>query len=285
MNRVNEQFVAAQILGGRDRQEDAFAIADLSDGRGEKLVFVVADGMGGHAGAAQVARLAAQQFCDAARNREGALAFRLRPALETANAKISMEGARSPAMRGAGCTLVAAAVEGRVLSWVSVGDSSLFLFRGRRMTKLNASRSAAVASGPRVRSGPQRANVLRGALTGGDPGLIEGSPAATPIHLLPGDIVILASDGLECVTEKRIASIVRRSRKLTPVAMLERLLAPVKDRPLRLQDNTTVVLYRVPHGNVPTAGPNSTPRQLWISVILLVLLGLLLFAAAKWWFP
>ena len=62
MSEFAVQFAAGQMVGERQRQEDAFAILDLSHGQHERVLFVLADGMGGHAGAADVAHSAVTRF-------------------------------------------------------------------------------------------------------------------------------------------------------------------------------------------------------------------------------
>src|SRR5512135_1431605 len=122
------RLVAAQIIGGRERQEDDFAILDLGDEHTERLVLVVADGMGGHPRAADAARLAIGGFCESLKTNKAQFFSRLMPAIEHANAQIHLEGTRDPGLKGAGCTLVAAAIEDAALSWISVGDSLIYLF-------------------------------------------------------------------------------------------------------------------------------------------------------------
>src|SRR5579863_4394866 len=97
------RFIAAQTIGGRERQEDDFAVLDLADRNSERLVLVVADGMGGHARAADAAQLAVRGFCDSIKTSAGPLSSRLRPALEYANHEIGRAALRDPTFKGAGC--------------------------------------------------------------------------------------------------------------------------------------------------------------------------------------
>src|SRR5205823_2949392 len=131
------RFAAAQIVGDRDRQEDDFAILDLGDDHHERLMLVLADGMGGHAAAAQAAHRAIEHFCRTAQASDGPLAERLQPALIGANAALALSAAGDPALAGSGCTLLAAAIEDGTLSWISVGDSLLFSLRGHKLRLLN----------------------------------------------------------------------------------------------------------------------------------------------------
>lgn len=234
------QLIAAQMVGGREKQEDDFAVLDLSGQDRGSLVFVVADGMGGHAGAADAAKLATSAFCDGMRKAVGQLPLRLSAALHQANAAIAAAGDADKKIRGAGCTLVAAVIEDNTVSWISVGDSSLYLFRRDTVRRLNERHLAAPTGSPRAKS---RFKVLQSALSGGKLAAIDVSPQ--PMQLMRDDCIIVASDGLDCIGERRLASILRRSMGRRPNEVVERLLGAVKARPIAAQDNTTVIFYRV----------------------------------------
>src|SRR5215470_7213005 len=60
MTEFSGRFAATQIIGARERQEDDLAVLDLSHERHERFVFVLADGMGGHVGAADAAHRAVE---------------------------------------------------------------------------------------------------------------------------------------------------------------------------------------------------------------------------------
>src|SRR5437868_15521305 len=85
------RFTGVQVIGARARQEDDFAMHDLSDGARDRYLFAVADGMGGHEGAAAVAQVAVRRFCEIVRNAP-ALSLRLRDALAGANEAVALAG-------------------------------------------------------------------------------------------------------------------------------------------------------------------------------------------------
>src|SRR6266566_1156994 len=231
------RFAAAQIVGDRDRQEDDFAILDLGDDHHERLMLVLADGMGGHAAAAQAAHCAIQHFCQIARASDGPLAERLQPALIGANAALALSAAGDPALAGSGCTLLAAAIEDGTLSWISVGDSLLFSLRGRKLRLLNKERSRQI-----VGHGKTKRRYLRSSLTGEAIGIVDRSPR--PSGLRPGEQLILASDGLETLHRPMIAATLKRTERLDVQASVDFLLREVRQSCARDQDNTTVILYR-----------------------------------------
>ena len=252
MSEFAGHFAAGQMIGDRQQQEDDFAVLDLSYGQHERLLFVLADGMGGHAGAADVAHLAVTRFREFVNNDVGPLALRLQPALAGTNTAIAISAVRDESLKGAGCTLVAAALEDRTLSWISVGDSSLLLFRKGRLNRLNADHSMRpvfsklVAAGrlsARTASQNPRRHVLRSALTGGEIRLTSSSEE--PLVLLPGDCIILASDGLETLSSRTIADILMRTTGMSSLAIVKRLLKATRAARNRHQDNTTIIVHRV----------------------------------------
>lgn len=252
MSEFAVQFAAGQMVGERQRQEDAFAILDLSHGQHERVLFVLADGMGGHAGAADVAHSAVTRFRELVNNGVGPLALRLQPALAGTNSAIAISAVRNENLNGAGCTLLAAALEDRKLSWISVGDTSLLLFRTGRLLRLNADHSMRpvfsklVSAGrlsARAASQHPRRHALRSALTGGE--IKHTSTSAEPLVLLPDDCVILASDGLETLSNRVIANLMKRSTGLSSLAIVQHLLKAVRAERHRHQDNTTIIVHRV----------------------------------------
>jgi serine/threonine protein phosphatase PrpC len=271
------QLIAAQIVGGREKQEDDFAVLDLG-GRDRSLVLVVADGMGGHPGAADAAKLATSAFCEGMRTAVGQLPLRLSAALHRANDAIAAAAKTDRKISGAGCTLVAAAIENNAVSWISVGDSSLYLFRRGLVRRLNL-RHLATSAGPTDSGAKSRFKVLRSAVSGGKIAAVDISQE--PMKLMTDDCIIVASDGLDCIGERRLSSILRRSMKRRPEEVVERLLGVVRSRPIAAQDNTTVIFYRIggeiQHRHRTRPGSGSS-RPVWKFALIAVLLAALAFA-------
>ena len=252
MSAFAGQFAAGQMVGDRHQQEDDFAVLDISQGQHERLLFVLADGMGGHAGAADVAHAAVTRFREFVNDGTGPLALRLPQALSATNAAIAISIVRDESLKGAGCTLLAAALEDKTLSWTSVGDSSLLLFRKGRLQRLNDDHSMRpvfselVAAGrlsARAASEHPRRHALRSAITGGE--IRHISASVEPLLLLPGDCVILASDGLETLSSRTIVNVLERTADMNALAVVQHLLKAVRGERSRNQDNTTVIFHRV----------------------------------------
>ena len=198
----------AQSIGCREQQEDAYGVKFYPDG----VLVIVCDGMGGHQHGAMASRVAVQAFTENFTESgvgELTVVSRLQQALEEANAAVK------GAFLGTGCfggtTLVAAYVSSGLMWWASVGDSPLLLWRGGRLLRLNADHSLRAVYMEYVKEGVlcyedamNQGHMLRSALTGGKIAMVD--IPLTPYPLLPGDRLIIASDGVDDVLLPRVLS-------------------------------------------------------------------------------
>jgi PPM family protein phosphatase len=244
---VDFEHATCASKGARSYQEDTAQVCESPGG----LMAVLADGMGGHTGGALASGLACKFFLHAFATSSGEVPARLAEALDLANAAIAHETAENPALSGMGCTLVGVAFEPEGLEWISVGDSPLFLLRKGEIVLLNEDHSLApeidkLAAAGRIsweaaRSDPRR-HFLRSALTGTEIDMVDRSHR--PLTLQPGDLVILASDGIHTLSHADIARVVAAAG--SPDAVAHSLLAAVEAAGDAYQDNTTVIVVRVP---------------------------------------
>jgi PPM family protein phosphatase len=241
--------------GGRNYQEDAAEVRSASPRSATEaeeaahLTAVLADGMGGHAGGALASGLACKFFLHAFASSSGDIPARLEEALGLANDAIAKEVVENPALEGMGCTLIGTCFGPAGVEWVSVGDSPLFLVRKGEIVLLNEDHSLApeidkLAAAGRIsweaaRADPRR-HYLRSALTGGEIELIDRSRRA--LALQPGDVVILASDGIQTLAHDEILRVVQKNIATGSDRIAEALLAAVEAAGEAYQDNTTVVV-------------------------------------------
>lgn len=248
------RHASGQSLGRRERQEDDLAHidGDSLDLDGNHPVALVADGMGGHAAGDVASRTAVRAFLQGY-GTHGHPRDRLRSALDRANAAIGEELDRDAALSGMGTTLVAAAVTAHGLHWISVGDSPLYLFRGEQLERLNEDHSMRPVIARLLEEDPDAAsyyspNQLLSALMGGR---IEKTDApATPRPLGAGDIVVVATDGLDTLDEEETADLIARYRAGGPKAICDALLHAVEAKDHPRQDNTSLFVIEVERSSV-----------------------------------
>lgn len=210
-----------QWQGARPYQEDDFATLEVEvagAGEASALLMVLADGMGGAAGGAVASRIAVETFTREFPGSTGTIDARLRTCLDAATARLRQEEIEDRRLRGMGTTVVAALCDRRGVDWLSVGDSPMWLFADGGLERLNADHSMApmlaelVARGeltPDQARHDWRRHMLRSAVTGQVPEMVDCAYRAC--RLLPGDYLLIASDGLETLAEDRIAHELREA--------------------------------------------------------------------------
>jgi len=242
----------AQIRGTRDYQEDTLAVQALTvGGHADDLLLVLADGMGGHAGGDVASRLVVEQFCIAYGNCHGSIPMDLRSCLNVANEALANAAMDMPELRGMGTTLIGCVIRENELYWVSVGDSPLWVCREGVLQRLNADHSMVPLLDDMVRTGVMdseaalvdaRRNMLRSAVAGRVVELVD--LCEEPWQLLAGDIVILASDGVETLTVDELAAALKNPRAKSLQQLADDLTASIEAAGQRSQDNASLVLYQ-----------------------------------------
>lgn len=258
----------AQWIGKRDEQQDAFAFAHIADdyfrSHGGALA-LVADGMGGMANGAQASRIAVQTFVAAYNEKtaDEAVADALTRALEAANRAV-WELAKDSAGEGqVGTTLVAAAVLGDQLYWVSAGDSRLYLYRADgSLAQCTTDHNLLTDLMEKVRAGEMtRDQALQHpdaeAVTSflGMQRIERIDRNLRPLPLAAGDRLLLCSDGLfGTLDDKELAAVLAGD----PQQAAETLLQQVQARADEYQDNTTILVLGVEAADA--AAPAPPPR-------------------------
>ena len=255
MNTIEQWVAGDQIQGGRDYQEDSFSIILLADNDagGDRLLLILADGMGGHAGGAVASDTVVQTFWEGFNKAAAGVADNLRAGIDAANEAIEAKQQSDVALSEMGSTLVAALVLEHHLYWASVGDSILWLFRDGCLHRLNEDHSMRPLLLELVELGRMteeealndpRIHQLRSALVGEDLPLLQ--IADNGYQLKAGDVVLLASDGLETLSGETLAAEIE-THEDDAKEMVRALLDRVSAAAAPNQDNTTALAYRVGH--------------------------------------
>ena len=238
----------------RDGNEDHFCVVP------ELQLVMVSDGMGGEASGEVASELAVEsiskQCLESAHSDFADLPVPERPefshrtncllnAVRLANQLIHAASLEDSEKRGMGATVVAAWIDGLRLSLVHVGDSRVYLFRAGALERLTYDHTLVAEQ---VRIGiltPQQANtsawqsVLIRALGTNEQVDLDVEER----DLLPGDVLLLGSDGLtRMVPDPEISGVLADSR--TAQAAADRLVALANQR--GGEDNITVIVVRIP---------------------------------------
>jgi protein phosphatase len=168
----------------------------------DRAVFIVADGMGGHA-AGEVAsemavRIIAQQLGDLRGLDEDTAAHRIREAMREANAQIFDRTLTEHDKRGMGTTATALVLMGARYLIGQVGDSRAYLLRDGRLVQLTKDHSyvqeqvdAGYLTPEDARTHPYSNVITR--CVGANEDVVPDTYLGT---LRSGDVFLLASDGL-----------------------------------------------------------------------------------------
>ena len=205
----------------REENEDAYCA------REDIGLYMVADGMGGHAAGEVASRLAVEtieRFVDDTRDADLNQTWpfpydthlsidgnRLKAAFRLANRKIALAMSENDALKGMATTAAAVLVGQERPVVAHVGDSRIYRFRNGKLSQITQDHSwvseqvrAGVLSDADARRHPWR-NVVTRALSGGDDPDVE----VAEIDLEPGDKLMVCSDGLSgVVTVEKLQSII-----------------------------------------------------------------------------
>jgi serine/threonine protein phosphatase PrpC len=246
----------------RPHNEDfagAFAPTTPDDAWDRGPLWVVADGMGGHAAGEVASRIAVETIIeDWTDGTPAAPASALRNAVRSANAAVWNAGKQS-SHRGMGTTVCALTLAGTELLIANVGDSRAYRVRGDDCAQLTTDHSR-VAEMLRMRmiTPEQAANhPARSMLTrslGGDL-MVQVDIVKEPIHA--GDTIVLCSDGLWDVVARtdiaEVAAAIGTPALPTAKDAAEHLIDTAIER--GTADNVTAVVVRITSDRpIPAAG-------------------------------
>ena len=267
-------------VGDRDEQQDDFG---FSDPLAEHFVYhggllaVVVDGMGGVKYGAECASAGKAAFLRAYEMKVPGESINqaLERALHQANEAVLAIARRYGDPKSVGATLTAAVVWRERLTWISVGDSALYLLRDDRLQRLTL---------PHETVGPDGQMYVSSFL--GLPNLTQIERPAGDVLLHTGDRVLVCTDGLfKTLTDEAIA----RALAAAPSSQAG---SDLVDAALAMrapeQDNVTaLVLSCEPAGTPSPITSKVEPATRWwlfaaIAAILLLASGLAAFGWSRY---
>ncbi len=235
----------------RTNNEDSFLVDDALG------LYVVADGMGGHAGGETASRMAVEYLHDAVRQAHDAgsktgapsdadgAARALVEGFIRANTAVVETGLRDPALRGMGTTMTALLLGRGLMHIAHIGDSRAYLVRNGRIEQLTQDHSvvaeqvrAGLLTPQAARTSPYRHVISRAIGVS----LLE-QPDLRTADISDNDIFLLTTDGLtEMVTDEEIGAIVAGA----PFAVIAKRLIE-RANECGGVDNITVVALQASH--------------------------------------
>jgi len=166
-----------------------------------------------------------------------------------------------------GATLGSAVLLYDALFGISIGDSVLYLLRNGKLSQLNQDHSLAPQIDYMVKQGllseeagrnhPDR-NCLTSALRGEDIPFIDCPER--PMRLMPGDVVLSASDGLPFLSQREIARILAKASSTDSATLADHFLQAIERLNHPEQDNVCFSVVRVSaREGVREVTPNAMP--------------------------
>ena len=253
----------------REQNEDSLIV--------KPPLFVVADGMGGHAAGEVASEICVTVVEECAPGH--ADAEELGKAVEQANREIINAALSGEGRDGMGTTCTATMLEGDRLVIAQVGDSRAYLMHGGTLSQLTRDHSlmanmieAGQITPEEARVHPSRSIITRA--LGNDPDTV---PDLYEIHVEAGDRLLVCSDGLTAmITDNKIEEVMNR------VADPQRCAAALVNEAIAAggADNVTVI---VASATGPTeARRQKARRKTILSIVLVVALLAAIVGGTIW---
>ncbi len=279
-DKLNIEWQALSDLGRTRRNNQDFLGVHESKEGGFSL-FVVADGMGGHAAGEVASKTAVKavidEFVSSSAESDG---LRLAVSIEKANTRVRDVAKSDISYQGMGTTCVALVMRRATAIIAHVGDSRAYLIRDGRIRQLTRDHSPIwdmVEKGEitkeEARSHPSR-NMISRSLGIKSTVSVELHP--NPIDICSGDIFMLCSDGLTSkLDDFEILNIVMDSVSLKDGC--KKLISRANEK--GGDDNISVILVKAISGQGrEKAGTNTFAWWLLAVITALILVGMLLFS-------
>lgn len=240
-----------QIIGRREYQQDSYQVFSNNDAKNitatYRHIICIADGMGGHSHGELASQLASGCFVDTLKNCEIISDKSLNETVTNMTNAIAEEAISQDIFDTMGTTLLGCVIFKEELSWVSVGDSPLYLFRDEQLIRLNDDHSEKPDEGSStanmLNNGQYRetaSHILRSAITQRPPPIIDISRT----DLRRGDIVLLATDGIESISTNDISDICFKLSNNNSESVCNALINEILRKDYAHQDNTTIAIYK-----------------------------------------
>lgn len=252
--REQLEIGSASDIGRREYQQDAAKTGnDYEFALSNRGIAVLCDGMGGLNGGERASKLCAdlvyRGFHDLPEEAE--IHGYLLDAVDKADQAVCELRDENGAPLHAGTTMIAVAIRGSEMYWVSVGDSRIYILRGKDMVQATQDHNYLMILQQKVMRGElsyeeASSDPRREALVSyiGMGGVRYIDCNKEPLHLQDGDVVLICSDGLyRTLTKSEMQQVILNSEE-SMEQTAEELVRCALEKKLQYQDNLTVILLR-----------------------------------------
>ncbi len=246
MKNNRYEYAVRSVIGTRPEQQDCVDVL----AEDSAFTAVVCDGMGGLEGGYKASKTVVDTLIEFIKNRDrsepiSSLYYRSIDILdEQVFSLIDSEGEKL----NSGTTVVSTYIENDLLYWMSVGDSRLYILRGDDIVAatrdhnyfltLNAMPEGFVPTEDDIAKGAALISYI------GMGGVSIMDISNNPVALVPGDYILLTTDGLfKALDDEKIKEIIRSEQSVNVTA--DRLLAECEINAPETRDNISFVLISV----------------------------------------
>ncbi len=271
-NKSNDDFGSRTDIGSvRDQNEDSLAVVPP--------LYVVCDGMGGHAAGEVASEIAINVVTDRAPSTPDAGA--LGQAVEEANLAVMQAALDGTGREGMGTTCTAAVLVNERLVIAQVGDSRAYLLNQGTLQQITRDHSlvadlvdAGQLTPEEARVHPDRSIITRA--LGSDPHM---KPDLYEINVQAGDRLLLCSDGLTCMIDDETIEDILRSNADPQIAAAQLVNAAISAGG---RDNVTAIVVNVT--GFAEKRRRRVSRRTKISAVVIIVLLVAIFAGAGYAF-
>ena len=236
------------VIGTRDEQQDC-AYQNVDN---QRVLAIVCDGMGGHESGGLASAITIEKFKELYERKDPAESFSAfyLNAIDILDELVFNMKNEYGERLGAGTTFVAATIDDDELSWLSVGDSRLYILRNDEFVQATRDhnyflRLEQMKLENEINENQYQAEAVKGeSLISfiGMGGIEVMDINHSPFKLQSNDTVLLSTDGLyKALSDNEIMDCLRRK---TVEDALSALIGSVEAKAHQFQDNTTCIVIK-----------------------------------------
>lgn len=258
----------------RDNNEDTFIAEDLA-GTPFTIACVI-DGVGGYSGGEIASNIAKKTILEGLRKPEGDIPALMKSAIIAADAQIMMEKQRVKEYESMACVLTLAVIDfsKNQFHYAHVGDTRLYLMRDQSLVKISKDQSfvgfmedSGRLTEEQAMKHPKRNEINKALGFGVQLSAQEDYIEMGSSPFLPGDLLLICSDGLsDMINKQDISNILRSSDSLEDKAA--QLIRAANEKggldnitAVLVKNNNAALVHKAMKPTLKTAQKNTNVRQ------------------------